>query len=81
MPHALRITLLSTQHTKYTAGSLLRHSGRACPVLDTGAVGRDPESTPPPLDSGFRRNDGLLRESGTVKSLQQNPLRNYDAQY
>ena len=50
-------------------------------VIPGKAGGRDPESTPPPLDSGFRRNDGLLREFGTVKSLRQNPPRNYGARY
>ena len=48
-------------------------------VIPGKAVGRDPESTPSPLDSGLRRNDGLLRVSGTVKSLRRNPLRNYGA--
>ncbi len=41
------------------AGRHFRHSGQACPVLDTGAASRDPESSPSPLDSSFRQNDGL----------------------
>src|SRR5262249_16892009 len=34
--------------------------GGPAPYLDTGAAGRDPESRLHPLDSGLRRNDGLL---------------------
>jgi len=41
-------------------------------VIPGKAVGRDPESSAPPLDSGFRRNDGRRA---------QNPLRNYCAWY
>ena len=51
------------------------------PVIPGKAAGRDPESIPPPLDSGFRRNDGLLRLSDPGKSLRQNPLRNCYARY
>ena len=58
-------------------GHSARNTGRVFLFVIPGkAAGRDPESTPLPLDSSFRWNDGLRRVSGTAKFPRQNPPRN-----